>query len=183
MREYIERGRWYLSRLAAMDIREIQHRLRETAVKVLSCRRSRGWDAIPSVPVQWNGDWLRDHLVVKDERLDAKIRKEAIEVKAGRFNLLGRRWPEPSKMPPEPEFWHLEPESGIVIDRSKYCFRIPFRHGIELPEIKRVWELNRLQFLVPLAVNAIKTNDIEARSLIFGFIEFLDGSEPTIFWN
>ena len=58
-------------------------------------------------------------------------------------------------MPPPPDFWHVDPEDGELFpQRETYCFDVSFRHGLDTREIKRIWELNRLQFMVPLAANA-----------------------------
>ena len=58
-------------------------------------------------------------------------------------------------MPPPAAFWHIDPDDGEVFpQRDAYCFDISFRHGVNTREIKRIWELSRLQFLVPLAAYA-----------------------------
>ena len=43
----------------------------------------------------------------------------------------------------------------VFSQRDAYCFDVSFRHGVNTREIKRIWELNRLQFLVPLASFAV----------------------------
>ena len=58
-------------------------------------------------------------------------------------------------MPPPPAFWHIDPDDGEMFpQRDAYCFDVSFRHGVNTREIKRIWELSRLQFLVPLAAYA-----------------------------
>nr|WP_246583787.1 alginate lyase family protein [Bradyrhizobium iriomotense] len=62
-------------------------------------------------------------------------------------------------MPPNPSFWRIDPEDGEPFPRwDAYTFDISFRHGINTREIKRIWELNRLQFLVPLAADTVLEN-------------------------
>ena len=74
------------------------------------------------------------------------------KIREGHFDLLGAKWPNPRSVPFPADFWNLDPTDGSLFpQRDSYCFDISFRHSVNTREIKRIWELNRLQFLVPLA--------------------------------
>ena len=139
-----------------MDTREIVHRLVEGATKQFSRRLTQGWDAIKPIGPLASLPGIADRMRNCQPDLAAAIAREAEDVRAGRFHLLGAQWPEPGAMPPPAAFWHIDPDDGEVFpQRDAYCFDVSFRHGVNTREIKRIWELSRLQFLVPLAACAM----------------------------
>ncbi len=82
----------------------------------------------------------------------------------GRFSALGREWPRrsPENLFPA-ELWRLDPVTGKLWPGAEtYCFDIPYRHERERGDIKYVWEINRLQFLHPLAAQFVLTGDAQA---------------------
>jgi hypothetical protein len=83
-------------------------------------------------------------------------------------------------MPPSREFWHIDPADGKLWPRcDDYCFDIDFRHGVGTGEIKRLWEINRLQFLLPLAAETHLNNNSTARELLTGItLSWIDGNAP-----
>ena len=83
-------------------------------------------------------------------------------------------------MPPTPAFWHVDPDDGEIFpQRDAYCFDVSFRHGVDTREIKRIWELSRLQFLVPLAACATLFGAKEDYDLVEGVIRsWMDGNHP-----
>ena len=112
--------------------------------------------------------------------LAATIVREAKDVRAGRFNLLGAQWPNPGAMPPHPAFWHTDPDDGTLFPRwNAYCFDISFRHGVNIREVKRIWELNRLQFLVPLSVCGTLSGGSSDFELVLGILRsWMEGNPP-----
>ena len=83
-------------------------------------------------------------------------------------------------MPPPPAFWHVDPDDGERFpQRDAYCFDISYRHGVNTREIKRIWELGRLQFLVPLAAYAVLSSDRGDFNLIAGVVQsWMEGNPP-----
>jgi len=179
LRSVLGRFAWYRDRLAAMSAAEIVHRVVETATKQTARRHIGGWDAIgPSGPLTILPG-IRSRIIASSPDLSALITCEADKIRAGSFCLLGTRWPKPPLIPPDPRFWRIDPEDGEPFPQwDAYTFDISFRHGINTPEIKRVWELNRLQFLVPLAADAVLKNHNES-ALLAGMIRsWMAGNPP-----
>src|SRR5262249_11722673 len=173
----METTAWYLARIKAMGPAEILHRLAESGKKLQSRRYNRTWDSVQA------GGHIEPLPVFDPRHLPTPLKRiieyESKRIASGEFNLLGAHWPF-SPMPPPPSFWHLDPDSGQLANtRTAYCFDIPFRHGINVPEIKRTWELNRLQFLVPLAVHAAATANSRLSELTLGIIcSWMNGNPP-----
>ena len=181
MKSVLSRAAWYRDRLAAMSAAEIVHRVVETATKQTARRHNGGWDAIvPAGPLTMISG-IRSRIVASSSDLSALVACEADNVRAGSFSLLGARWPKPPLMPPDPQFWRIDPDNGEPFPQwDAYTFDISFRHGVNTREMKRVWELNRLQFLVPLAADATLKNHDES-VLLTGVIELWMAGNPPFF--
>ena len=112
------------------------------------------------------------------EGLKARVAEQAQRTMAGEFELLGAAWVHTPAMPPPPEFWHLD-EQGIPWGGSdEYCFDVSYRARAGR-EVKRVWEINRLQFLVPLAVHGRLTGDPRIGKLVLGIVvSWMRGNRP-----
>lgn len=179
LRSVLRRLAWYRGRLAAMSAAEIVHRLVETANKQAARRHNGGWGAVEPFGPLAAIPGIRSRIVASAPHLSAVITREADDIRAGRFCLLGARWPTPSSIPPAPEFWRVDPGAGEPFPQwDAYAFDISFRHGISTREIKRVWELNRLQFLVPLAVDAVLKNHNESELLAGMTKSWMAGNPP-----
>jgi Heparinase II/III-like protein/Heparinase II/III N-terminus len=170
--------RWHKSRLAAMSGPELGHRVAEQFARLAGRRFSKGWDeiaangniaALPNVRRAWNE---------VPEKLKLRVDEQARRTMAGQFELLGASWAHTSEMPPEPAFWHLD-EQGVPWSRSdEYCFDVSYRTRAGR-DVKPVWEINRLQFLVPLAVHARLTGDPRISKVILGIIfSWMQGNPP-----
>ena len=158
---------------------ELVYRVVEAKRKFQSRRWNRGWEGFSSCRLSSSLAAFQLSANSIDRSLAAAIAHEAQEVREARFNLLGAQWPTPKTMPPPPEFWHLDPSSGRILPSDRYCFDISFRHGIGVPEIKRIWEINRLQFLIPLAADAALRSDSAGRELVIGIIlSWMKGNAP-----
>ncbi len=147
---------WYLNRLRSMEPAEVAHRFAEAAKKRASRGRHEGWSRYPApdriVPIPG----FRDRIRAAGPEHRAAIGSAAAGVFAGRFEALGRSWPERQQDDLFPaELWRLDPvTNGLWPGAETYAFDIDFRHDGTRGDIKYVWEINRLQFLVALAAEA-----------------------------
>ena len=141
---------WLLARLRNMSAGEILHRLVERQKRSISRRKHQGWERFSA------GNMVKPlpglQLAPTPRQRDA-IAAAAASILAGRFSALGVDWPSRQ---PDPLFpatlWRLAPETGKSWpDAQTYCFDVDFRQTEIIGEIKYVWEINRLQFLQPLA--------------------------------
>lgn len=180
MKSLKNRFAWYHARLAAMGPAEIVYRTIEVVSKQTARRYNTGWEGVKAVGNLAILPEITNRLRAGPADVAILVAHEANNVRAGHFNLLGARWPEPSAMPLPPHFWHLDPDdSELFAQRDAYCFDVSFRHGIDTREIKRIWELSRLQFIVPLAADAVLTNNRHAAGLAVGLIvSWMEGNPP-----
>jgi hypothetical protein len=158
---------WYLARLRNMEPAEIAHRLAEQAHRRLERRRSGNWArwaplAITPLP----GFAERVLAATDDDR--AMIAAAAERTLDGMFSALGRDWPTQPADDLFPQgLWRLDPVTGTLWPGPEtYCFDIDFRHDGSRGDVKYVWEINRLQFLVPLAAHCRLTGDRRAMAAI-----------------
>ena len=148
--------KWYTSRLASMSVAELTHRFAERR-KVEFEKR---WPH--SSPVQtttWSADSpLRDYVLgLCDYPKSTNYRREAAKaLTEKRLTLLGQPWPPFASFPE----WQVDPVTGNSWPDS-FSFSIDFRHATAgcYGDVKYVWELNRLQFLLPVAAHAYSTGD------------------------
>lgn len=144
---------WYINRLRSMEPAELAHRVLEAAKKRASRNRDEGWTRYPAperiVPIPG----LRERIRAAGPAARTAIAAAAADTLAGRFSALGRDWPERSAEELFPrELWRLDPVTGgLWPGPGTYTFDIDFRHDGSRGDIKYVWEINRLQFLVGLA--------------------------------
>lgn len=170
---------WYINRLRSMGPAEIAHRVLEAARKRRSRGRHEGWDryaagALPTLP------GLRDAVLRADAPLRAAIAEAAASVIAGRFEALGRRWPEEQVSGFPAALWRLDPVTGGQWPGPEtYTHDIDFRHDGSRGDIKYVWEINRLQQLMPLASHVALTGDAAALAAIQRIIaSWYDANPP-----
>jgi len=170
--------RWHKSRLAAMSVPELGHRVAEQLARLAGRRFSKGWNEIAG---KGNIAELRNVRRVWNEMpegLKVRVGEQARRTMAGKFELLGASWAHTPEMPPAPAFWHLD-EQGIPWSRpDEYCFDVSHRSRAGR-DAKTVWEINRLQFLVPLAVHARLTGDSRINKVVLGIIfSWMEGNRP-----
>ena len=150
---------WYFNRLKSMPPPEIPHRVREAAAK----RRDRQGatarmvaavpDAalagpLPALPL----DLERVRGSAAAER--ARLAGLAERILSGDLRLLGMDWPVGAR-----RAWDLDPGSGRRWPSDRSCFDIPYRLESGPGDVKFVWELNRLQHLVVLALAGLVTRN------------------------
>jgi hypothetical protein len=171
-----EKLRWYRHRLAAMSAPEIAHRVGENIKRRLDRKKTampqpydRG--ALPEIPGLRSG--------IKNWDIPASLLAEWQETtkksQAGDFYLLGQAWPRCANN----QKWHFDPASGKFWPHDIYCFDIDFRHASGMGDIKYVWELNRLQYLQPIAALACTRGDRAlAEYCINEIIGWIDHNPP-----
>jgi hypothetical protein len=170
--------RWHKSRLAAMSMPELGHRISERTARLSGRRFSKEWAEIsakgniaelPNVRRAWSEI---------PEGLKVRVAEQSRKTIAGKFELLGKSWGHTSEMPPVAAFWHLDDEGIPWSGPDEYCFDVSYRARAGR-DVKRVWEINRLQFLVPLAVHAQLTGDSQISKLVLDIIfSWMHGNRP-----
>lgn len=160
---------WYIYRLNAMSLRELLHRCREWSLRATGRLKRRRWPeecAMRARPVHHVGALFDTDRVDADVRL--VVEREAARVRACEFELLGQRWLSRSAWPQPSAFWHVAPDECVVPDYALgYFSDVLSRSAAEGRDLKRLWEINRLQFLVPLAVAARHSGAEADRNLVF----------------
>lgn len=165
---------WYANRLRSMSGAEVLHRAGEFGKRALSKYGGPDFRAavqqhatLPVIPGLLGGVRV---MAAAPERL-AAWRDTAERARTGHLCLLGQPWPGSTG----PEKWHLDPTTGNSWPADRYCFDIPYRRAAGFGDIKYVWELNRLQYLQPIAALAAVTGDADHRQFcvdeISGWIE------------
>ncbi len=165
---------WYWNRLRSMSTPEMLHRLSEMAKRKASRSADvRLFDAgegpLPGLAT------LRGRLVQPDEGLLQNWRDVLEAARHGRYVMLGTTWLGVAG----PEKWHLDPVSGRAWAKDRYCFDISWRHERMLGDVKYTAELNRLQYLQPIAALAHATGDNAAARFCVAEIEsWIDTNPP-----
>ena len=179
----VDQVRWHTSRLAAMSVPELGHRISEQVARLSGRRFSKEWTEIPATGNIAGLPNVRRAWSVMPEALKARVTKQARGTIAGQFELLGVS--HVCGMPPAPAFWQLDEQGVPWSGPEDYCFDVSYR-GRAGREVKHVWELNRLQFLVPLAVHARLARDSRVSRLILDIVfSWMKGNRPYrgVNWN
>ena len=170
---------WLADRLAAMGPAEIAFRFGEQFKRAVSrhfqpnfARLTRGpLDPLPALP------GLAEGLagLQQASQLHDDWRRDMRQIRQGRFQALGVTWPGRPGLPE----WHLDPVSETTWPSQPYCFDIPYRHSPERGDVKFVMELNRLQFLQPMAAMAAMEDDATLAALTVRHVEsWMDANPP-----
>ncbi len=173
---------WYARRLSTMGPREIAHRFAEQARRAGFRRDRRGWKrfavgdgalvAIPTLSNAFRDNW--------PGILANQLQAGADALSAGTLTLLGQTWPRELVRRLDPAMWHFDPETGgRWPGRETYCFDVDYRSGQGLGDVKFVWELNRLQFLQPVAALSLRRGDRAlARWALDAVSSWMDANPP-----
>lgn len=172
----LDRLAWYYHRLRAMDGAEVAHRLEEAVKRRLSRLEWSGWAAFDK------GDGALPALTPPDGAIDEispellpTLRDAARTARSDRMSLLGQIWRGARG---EARF-HLDPVTGQSWPRDVYCFDIDYRSERHLGDVKYVWELNRLQFLQPVAALVAHDGDEGLADFCLEEIEsWIDANPP-----
>ncbi len=147
---------------------EIAHRISELLLKQTARGFAEGWHRYeaPGGPPAIAA--LREAVAKASPEAREAIAEAAYGLLDGRFHALGCDWPR--RWPGQPlvgRLWQLDPVTGrLWAGREAYCFDIAYRHERRLGDIKYVWELNRLQFLQPLAAHVLLSGNQASLNLI-----------------
>ena len=141
-----------------MSMPELGHRIAEQIARLSGRRFSKEWTEISAKGNIVELPNIRRVWSEMPEGLKLRVAEQARRTIAGKFELLGVSWVHTSEMPPAPPFWHLDDEGIPWSSPDEYCFDVSYRARAGR-EVKHVWEINRLQFLVPLAVHARLNGD------------------------
>lgn len=158
-----------------MSLGEISHRIREQGKRAVSRVRSPvfagSYDGadLPRLPVQGG---LASKIA--SQRSIEQWSDLAERASTGRHILLGLEWPGGEV----DSNWHLDPVTHHYWPSDRYCFRIPYRHSREYGDVKYVWELNRLQYLQPIAALAALEDDLELKQLCVSHIDSWVSANP-----
>jgi hypothetical protein len=158
---------WYLARLKNMGPAEIAHRIGER-FRQRRLGRIRAWTGFAAPGGLTPLPGLREAVMAADPDQRAALAGAAGRALAGQFEALGVAWP---RRPADDLFpsalWRLDPVSGRLWPGPETsAFAIDFRATPELGDVKYVWEINRLQFLVPLAAMVLRDGDRRAAAAI-----------------
>lgn len=148
-----------------MSTAEVLHRFVEISRKIAARGRLEGWARYENpgpapklcldTYLQWAGS-------------DSWLNREVRLTLQGEFKALGVSWRKPPSTDLFPaDLWRYDPVTGKYWPGSDtYCFQIPYRHEQDYGDIKYIWEINRLQFLQPLALQVWRQGDCEALEAI-----------------
>lgn len=171
----VEKLRWLINRLMSMSGPEILHRVRERRQRAAG-RTLSGWaryavelaEINPFIASASDIDGLAERCRDDWANIYELARK-------GEWHYLGQQWPGVTTG----RVWHLDPVSGEPWPSEPYCFDIGFRHERDRGDIKYVWELNRLQFLPPIAALARADGDADtARYCLDTIQSWADANPP-----
>jgi hypothetical protein len=174
----VRRYRWYRARLAAMSRAEVAHRFGEQGRRAWSrVIHPMSWPT-PAVPLPGLPN-LRNTLPDAPASLLQEWQDIAEDVGNGRYRFLGVDWPDMRAAHGECPAWHLDPTTGRSWPADRYCFSIGYRDAPGMGDVKHVWELNRLQYLQPLAALAARRNDRAIAELVGRHVEsWIDANPP-----
>ncbi len=166
---------WYLNRLRSMGGSEFGHRLVEQVKRYNSELRSYSWSdfdcgpvKLPHLPIAaFNPEQLQD--------LQGILQPTYANAQSRSYEFFGVRWPVDAG----PDIWHVDPISGKSWPSDIYCFGVPYRDNTQMGDVKYVWELNRLQFLQPVAALSALTNDPEPAEFCLCILdEWIESNPP-----
>ena len=168
--------KWYLNRLTGLRALEVGHRVGKQIKRRSAAWRPFGWTAfdagygpLPRLPLQISRP------IRNESRLTADWRRVTDAAANGRINLLGMAWPSDRSE----DLWHLDPVTRRPWPQSVYCFDINYRGVTGYGDVKYVRELNRLQYLQPIAIYSALENRADLRAFCLRQLEsWIDANPP-----
>ena len=110
-----------------------------------------------------------------NEQLIKKWRDLAKLVTTKRLQFLNVQWPHEKTG----NIWHLDPITKKQWPANVYCFQVNYRNTKKYGDAKYVWELNRLQYLQPLAaLAALEKDDSLSKYCINEIESWIDNNPP-----
>ena len=164
-----------------MSAAEILYRVWEQAKRFSDRSRLAAWAAVEDFP---GGVAGLPGLNAEASRLQGpwrtQIAAEALAVSEGRLAFFARPWP-PSPVQPwwSSDVWLLDPISGRRWPGAeRFAFDVAYRQAPALGDVKFVWELNRLQVLPPLALQAMVSGDADDAGRVFAILRGWMAANP-----
>jgi hypothetical protein len=155
------RPAWYLHRLKAMPPEELPFRVSEQVQRALGRRPI----DTSGLPVLKRTDTCLAESILKWGRQPGVVAywaEQTAAVSQGEIRVFGHRWATTSEGIPD---WDVDPLTGYRWPQD-YCFNVSLAPKTARPvEVKFVWELNRLIYLLPVAAHAASQSDDQARQL------------------
>src|ERR1700741_2303281 len=165
-RSTLSRLLWVVRRLSNMSPAEIAHRAREQARRSAARRLDGGWNAFPApgAPTPELPGLDANLRAGRSAALRSAIAASTEQLLAGRYQALGVRWPDRASDDLFPaDLWRTDPVTGSLWPGADAASAdIRYRHQSRLGSVKYVWEINRLQFLQPLAAQYALSGDNRA---------------------
>lgn len=171
---------WYYYRLRSMSPGEVAWRCAEVVVRRRNVASPPSWEECEPRP---SADLASAVLDIADLDAGATVERLAEELTTGELTLLCQQWPKFQGVPD----WLVDPVTGAQWSTGD-CFRIPFRleSGQDLGDVKFVWELNRLSWLVPVATHARRRSDQALAREVGELVRSWSAANPcgqTISWS
>lgn len=170
---------WYVRRLASMSPPEVAHRIIERGKQFADSRTNWSWDSFKFEGAIAPLPGLRVEECAKN--LTDLIERDARATLSGDIAFLSAEWPRPAQRDWwRTDLWSLDPASGKHWPgRGQRASKSAYRHAEGFGDVKFVWEINRLQFLMPLAVAAHRDQDQALAADIADVIEgWMDSNPP-----
>jgi uncharacterized heparinase superfamily protein len=159
---------WYVNRLRSMSVPEVLHRVVEKQRKITAKRYTPDFSSlVPNTPLPYLSNTLKRAVLDFSDNpsIVLSLQKRTNAIERGEYHFLGVDWPIEPASAHTPPPWHLDPVSGNFWEQHAYCFAIPYRHAKNYGDVKYVWEINRLQYLHPVAVKAFLDDDPSLKTL------------------
>jgi hypothetical protein len=179
---------WFRARAGAMSLHEVGYRVIEHGRRTVWRRDRAGWSNFLEIEDGPISDWdfLRARLgSANGTTAGAKFVDSVRRTCDGSLELLGRCWPALDQDKwrhgcPSSEFWLGDPVSGEAWPGvDTYCFAIEYRRAMKRGDVKYVCELNRLQFLHPVAAEIARTGDVSLIRWVFRLLaSWADANPP-----
>ncbi len=160
---------WAWRRLGRMSPAEVAHRAVEQLKRRIDRTICKPWFAFGRFEGAVGGLPIFD-IDAAGPAFLATLAREARATEQGRFIFLGRRWPVPLTGAAwwDGDLWLTDQVSGRLWPGAASCaFDIDYRQSDALGDVKFVWELNRLQVLPSLALQARLSGDGARGTLVF----------------
>jgi len=173
---------WALKRVGRMSPPEIAHRVVEYLKRAQDRARPRDWTSFGRFAGEVSAlpglSWAEP----LETRFVDRLEVEAEAVLSGRFTFLNQSWPACSPTAGEwwkGDIWRLDPVTRrLWPGRELSAFDVDYRTQDQLGDVKFVWELNRLQFLPPLALYAVHASNADAANQVFDILRGWMAANP-----
>jgi hypothetical protein len=160
---------------------EIACRVWELAKRGWDRLRPWGWSQARDFPGAMGGlPGLPSAPTRADQYWRARLVGEARAVREGRLTFFGHPWPTPQTQPWwAGDIWLTDPISGERWPGAeRFAFDVGYREAPTRGDVKLVWELNRLQFLPPLALHAAVSGDTADSARVFAMLRGWMAANP-----